>query len=178
MDNLVNIIKVLNKIGQEGVENAQRELGTTRTIRGRKVRRVSSDTLRKSLQYKAVKRGNAFRIDFTSKTNYGDFIHEGVNGTKLKVGSKYSFKKPMINVSAVKGWIKNKPIRLRDKSGQFLKNTPQNLDRAAFAIAKSIAEKGIVGVPYFTLGVERAIKKNEKALEQAMLKDLDINIKL
>jgi hypothetical protein len=79
----------------------------------------------------------------------------------------------MANRKAVLKWIRVKGIKGRDKKGRFISN-----EQLSFAIARSIAQKGIVGVPYFTLGVERAMKKNEKALEQAMLKDLDINIKL
>lgn len=175
MDNLVNIIKVLNKIGQEGVQSSKRSLTASRKVRGRRVRRVATGDLAKSLNYKVVKRGNNFRIDFGSSVDYADYIHEGVNGTKLSVGSKYSFKKStkMANRKAVLKWIRVKGIKGRDKKGRFISN-----EQLSFAIARSIAQKGIVGVPYFTLGVERAMKKNEKALEQAMLKDLDINIKL
>ena len=173
MDNLLNITKVLNKIGKEGVESSRRSITARRKIRGRSVRRVASGELAKSLNYKVVKRGNNFRIDFGSSASYADFIHEGVNGTKINVGSKYSFKKKMINRTAVLKWIRVKGIKGRDKKGRFITN-----DQLSFIFARSIAEKGIVGVPYFTLGVERAMKKNEKALEDAMLKDLDININL
>jgi len=168
---LINISKVLNKIGKEGVESSRRSITARRKIRGRSVRRVASGELAKSLSYKVIKRGKDFRIDFTSSASYAEFIHEGVNGTKINVGSKFSFKKKMVNRGAILKWIRTKGIKGRDKKGRFITN-----DQLSFIMARSIAQKGIVGVPYFDLGIERALKRNQKALEDAMIKDLDINI--
>lgn len=168
----MNIIKVLNKIGQEGVESSRRSLTASRKIRGRRVRRVATGELSKSLSYKVIKRGNNFRIDFTSSATYAELIHEGVNGTEISVGSKFTFKSKMVNRKGILKWIRVKGIKGRDKKGRFITN-----EQLSFMIARSIAQKGIVGVPYFTLGVERAMKKNEKALQEAMLKDLDTNFK-
>ena len=38
---------------------------------------------------------------------YGIFIEEGVNGTKLKRGSKYSFKKKFVNIAAIEKYVKS-----------------------------------------------------------------------
>ncbi len=177
MDKLPNISKALNKFGKEAVEAGQLELGTTRTIRGRKVRRVATDTLRKSLYHQVLVRKGKYRVVFGAKgeaENYASFVHEGVNGTRLKVGSKFSFKKPVANIGAVRKWIETKGIRPRAKDGKFLPNTESNKKALAFVIARSIAQKGIVGVPYMELGVIKAQKKFQKEINEAMGKDIDL----
>ena len=166
--------KALNKFKDEVVENAQRELGTTRVIRGRKVRRVNSDALRKSLFGKVKFRNQGFQIDFSSKMDYANFVHEGVNGTRLKVGSRYSFKSKFINIDAAKEIVKGRKFRIR-KNGKFVtkqgEEGKKNINGAAYVIAKSIAEKGIVGVPYYTLGIETALKKGFENIENAITID-------
>ena len=166
--------KALNKFKNEVVENAQRELGTTRVIRGRKVRRVSSDALRKSLFGKVKFRGQGFRIDFSSKMDYANFVHEGVNGTKLKVGSKFSFRSKTINLKAAEQIVLGRKFRIRE-NGKFVKKTPQKVKQATYLIARSIAEKGIVGVPYYSLGLETASKKSFSKIADAIAIDA-INI--
>ena len=90
--------KELGKFSELAIEKAQLELGTTRTIRGRKVRRVAKGTLGKSLFSTIKTRDGRITMQFRSKVDYADFVHEGVNGTRVKVGSKYSFKKKNINL--------------------------------------------------------------------------------
>ncbi len=174
MSQLINTTKALNKFGKDVVQDAQRELGTTRTIRGRKVRRVMSDTLRKSLFYQVFNRKGNFRVGFSAKgdaNKYASFIHYGVNGTKIKYGSPFSFKKKYVNIGAMQSFIRKKPVRLRDKDGQFIKMNDKNIKAAAFLMARSVAQKGIPPVPYYQIAIEKNIKKNESAIIDAIAKD-------
>jgi hypothetical protein len=46
-------------------------------------------------------------------------------------------------------WIKIKPLKLRNRQGEFIKSTESAIKSAAIAIAKSIGENGIVGINYY-----------------------------
>ncbi len=46
-------------------------------------------------------------------------------------------------------WIKIKPLKLRNRQGEFIKSTESAIKSAAIAIAKSIGENGIQGINYY-----------------------------
>ena len=152
--------KALVKFKDQVVENAQRELGTTRVIKGKKVRRVNTDALRKSLFGVVKFRKQGFQINFSSKMDYASFIHEGVNGTKVKNNAPYSFKGKYVNIGAIREYIKDSPKFKIRKNGRFVAKTKESINSTAFVVARSIAERGIVGLPYFSLGLETASKKD------------------
>lgn len=160
------------------IKRAKLELGANRKIRGRKVRRVSSGDLHKSLYGKTFERKGGVTVGFGSRVRYADFIHEGVNGTSVKLGSKYSFKSRNLAEGVVAKWIKQKPVRLRDKDGKFIPMTDKNINSAAFLIGRSIAKNGIVPLPFMRLGVEAALKKFDtkflKAIEVDLKNEIDI----
>jgi hypothetical protein len=174
MKDQIETNKALQAFGADMVEYAQGQLKVTRTIRGRKVRRTASGTLGNSLFYQVLKRREAYRIEFNAKgvaKQYAAFIHDGVNGTEVQYGSPYSFKEQYVNIEAVKQWMRVKPVRLRDKDGQFIPNTEDNFNNAAFRIARGIAKNGIPPVPYFQEAADRIYPKHEQALADAMAKD-------
>jgi hypothetical protein len=174
MSDLINISKELNNFQRKVVEGAQRELGATRTIRGRKVRRVSSDKLRTSLYGRVFVRKNVYSIGFGASgeaQEYAAYIHEGVNGRKVKYRSPFSFRKKFVNIGAMEKYIRQKPVRLRNKDGAFIKMTDKNIKSAAFAMSRTVAEKGIAPVPYFRLSLERELKKNESKIVDALASD-------
>jgi len=170
--------KTLNELGAKVVVRAKLELGTTRTIRGRKVRRVATDELRNSLYHRVFRNKSKYTIGFLAKgnpANYAMFVHEGVNGTKVNVGSQFTFKKqPPTEV--IKEWMRVKKIRLRTKDGKFVKKTEQALNGAAFAIARGMKQNGVVGVPFFQLGIDNEIDKYLPKILDAYITDLDFNI--
>lgn len=174
MKDQIETNKALQAFGADMVEYAQGQLKVTRTIRGRKVRRTASGTLGNSLFYQVLKRREAYRIELGARGpggQYAAFIHEGVNGTQVQFGSPYSFKGRFVNIEAVKQWMRVKPVRLRDKDGQFIPNTEANFNNAAFLIARGIAKNGIPPVPYFQEASDRVYPKHEQALANAMAKD-------
>jgi hypothetical protein len=171
----IELGKALNQFGAEVVESAQLELGTTQMIGGRKVRRVASGALKQSLYHKVFVRKGKMRVDFGG-AEYGLFIHEGVNGTRVNQGSPFSFKSAMVNVGAIERWIKVKPIRLRktfinangQKVSQFVEQNEKNLKSAAIAIAKSVARKGIAPLPFYRLAVDNVYPKWESKIAEAI----------
>lgn len=178
MKDLSHFAKALRKFGEEIVEEAQIELNTTQTIDGRKVKRVASGNLKQSLYSRVyIRKGKA--VMSLGGAEYGIFVHEGVNGTQRNNGSRFSFKSKMVNVGAIEGWIKSKPIRLRktkkNKYGQkvnvFVEKNEANIKSASIAIAKSIAKRGIVGLPFYQLAYDKVWRNYEKKLAEAMAED-------
>lgn len=174
----IELGKALNEFGSAVVENAQLELGTTQVIGGKKVRRVASGDLKKSLSHRVFVRKGKMRVEFGGE-QYGMFVHEGVNGTRVNHGSPFSYKSNMVNLGGIENWIKVKPIRLRktfvNKSGQrvsqFVEKTEANLLSATIAIAKSVARKGIAPLPFYRIAVENVYPKFEKKISEALAKD-------
>lgn len=51
------------------------------------------------------------------------------------------------NIGAIKKWIVDKKIKLRDNKGRFAKRDKKNIDNAAFLISRSISKFGIKNKP-------------------------------
>jgi hypothetical protein len=163
---------LLNEYAATVVERAQSNLRIKRRVRGKVVNRVASGTLLNSLTYKLRIRYNKPTIDFTVKGDagrYADVIEYG-----RKPGAK------MPPVSAIEKWIKIKPLKLRNRQGEFIKSTESAIKSAAFAIAKSIGENGIVGINYYQDAIndtwedysEQLIQAYAKRVEQRFLLNL------
>jgi len=108
-------------LGKLIVERAQLELGTTRTINGKKVRRVASDNLRRGLSYSV----NGKKVNFNTNQAYGGFIHYGVNGTKKTWGSPFSYVSKQPPIEPILKWMRIKGIKVRKTGGSFAKQTPK-----------------------------------------------------
>lgn len=163
---------LLNEYAATVVERAQSNLRIKRRVRGKVVNRVASGTLLNSLTYKLRIRYNKPTIDFTVKGDagrYADVIEYG-----RKPGAK------MPPVSAIEKWIKIKPLKLRNRQGEFIKSTESAIKSAAFAIAKSIGENGIQGINYYQDAIndtwedysEQLIQAYAKGVEQRFLLNL------
>lgn len=163
---------ILNEYALAVVERAQSNLRIKRRVRGKVVNRVASGNLLNSLTYKLRIRYNKPTIDFTVKDaagKYADVIEYG-----RKPGAK------MPPVSAIEKWIKIKPLKLRNRQGEFIKSTESAIKSAAFAIAKSIGENGIEGINYYQDAIndtwedysEQLIQAYAKGVEQRFLLNL------
>ena len=67
-------------------------------------------------------------------------------------------------VQAIRKWINQKPVKLRNKQGQFIPKTDANIDRAAYAMALKIKRKGIKGSNFFSDAFEDEFGKFPKEL--------------
>jgi hypothetical protein len=175
------ITQLMNDFGQEVVEKAMLNLGVYRTVNGKKTRAVASDTLRKSLAFRYDNKYK--RIDFFAKgkaSDYGDFVEQGVNGTRSSVNSPYSFKsgsgggggKGMGTMqTAIYNWMKVKRIQPREPNGSFKKfKTPKAKEAAmegmAFNIMRAIRRRGIPPLFYYRDAVnETLVDFNDKFIE-------------
>ena len=168
-------------LGKLIVERAQLELGATRTINGRKVRRVASDALRKGLNFTI----NGKNLSLNSVQKYGAFIHYGVNGTKKKWGSQFSYGSKQPPLGPIVGWMRKKGVRPRNKAGGFQKQGPKNIKLGgysvstqeaglAFGISKKIKENGIAPLPYYNLAISNVLKTQSALIAKAIKKDVEL----
>ena len=94
-------------------------------------------TLSKSLNFNVkVYPSGALEMDF-SAVDYFKNVEEG-----RRPGS-------MPPTSAIAKWINDKPIKLRNKTGKFIRKTQANINSAAFGIAMSIKTYGIKPTYFF-----------------------------
>ena len=63
------------------------------------------------------------------------------------------------NVSALKSWIRTKPVELKDFNGKTLEDTDANVSRIAFLIGRKINRFGISKTNYIREVVERAFEE-------------------
>ena len=157
-------------LGKLIVERAQLELGTTRTIRGRKVRRVASDDLRRGLSY-SIKGKN---ISLNTNQTYGAFIHYGVNGTRKKWGSQFSYGSKQPPIEPIMKWMRIKGIKVRKSGGAFAKQTPKAVRGLAFGIARKVKENGIAPLPYYDLAIGQVFKTQTVLIDKAVKKDIEL----
>ena len=159
--------KVLARFADDVNNAAKRELGSRRIGKNRSYG-VASRSLQKSLTYK-LKGG---RVSFGSPLPYAAFIHWGVNGTRKNQNAPYSFRSKQPPSGPIIEWMRAKPVRLRDASGKFVKQTESRLKSAAYLIARSIKRKGIVGLRYYTVALETIVPQYREELGEALAQDL------
>ena len=174
-----DIDSALIEFADDVVNASKRELGVKR-IGKNKSYGVATRALQKSLSYrfKYGKKGvRSIQLYAKGKPgNYAAFIHFGVNGTLKRRGSPFSYGSKQPPTDAIKGWMKAKPVRLRDARGSFISQKPYTskrtgkrvdpLDSPAFLIARGIKRNGIAGVYFFERGFRSTWKKREKNLSK------------
>lgn len=157
---------ILNEYALAVVERAQSNLRIKRRVRGKTVNRVASGRLLNSLYYNLKIRYNKPTIDFTVSNDeagkYADVIEFG-----RRPGAK------MPPVKPIEDWIRLKPLKLRNRQGEFIKSTESAIKSAAFAIAKSIGEKGIEGIYYYTEAIDDTWDEYKDKLMEGYIKSIE-----
>jgi hypothetical protein len=160
---------LLNEYAATVVERAQSNLRIKRRVRGKVVNRVASGTLLNSLTYKLRIRYNKPTIDFTVKDAAGKYADVIEYGRKPYPGDPT--KRPPYK--DIMNWIKLKPLKLRNRQGQFIKSTESAIKSAAIAIAKSIGENGIEGISYYQDAINDTWPDYSEQLFQAYAKGVE-----
>ncbi len=164
---------------EDVIERAQRNIGATRTIRGKKRRRVSSGTLQKSLIYFVASSKFKTVIDFTTKNEVDKYA--GV----IEYGRRKGAKPPP--TIAILEWIKQKNIRVQKPGGGFIKLTKrskmypeyfQEQVGMAVMIKRSIAKNGIEGINYYTDAIRDAREDAIPMFMDALKKEIELRITL
>jgi hypothetical protein len=160
--------QILNEYAATVVERAQSNLRIKRRIRGKMVNRVGSnrpDNLLNSLLYKIKVRYGKPTIDFTVKGQAGQYADV------IEFGRKPNSKMPP--VAAIEKWIRMKPLKLRNRQGEFIKSTESAIKSAAYNIARSIGEKGIEGINYYGEAIDDTWDEYKDKLMDAYVKDIE-----
>ena len=157
--------KILNEYAATVVERAQSNLRIKRRVRGKIVNRVSSGNLLNSLLYKIKVRYGKPTIDFTVKGQAGQYADV------IEFGRKPNSKMPP--VAAIEKWIRMKPLKLRNRQGEFIKSTESAIKSAAYNIARSIGEKGIEGINYYGEAIDDTWDDYKDKLMDAYVKDIE-----
>ena len=156
---------LLNEYADAVIERAQSNLRIKRRVRGKVVNRVASGNLLNSLTYKTRIRYNKPTVDFTVKGDAGQYADV------IEFGRKPNSRMPP--VSAIEQWIRIKPLKLRNRQGEFIKSTESAIKSAAYAIAKSIGEKGIEGIHYYQEAIDDTWPEYQDQLMDAFVKDVE-----
>lgn len=174
-----NLTEAIKEFGDESIKFAQIKL-RTKGFAGKKYKTNNTGDLSKGLEYQVKETEKGLVLEFLSAEAYGIFIEEGVNGTKLKRGSKYSFKGKFVNIEAIEKYVESGKFRLKkvytnkegNKVNTFVAKTPENIKSAAFAISRYLALNGIKGIGYMSKGMEQAWENMEPEANKALAKDL------
>jgi hypothetical protein len=164
MDRLQAITEICDLI----VEAAQRNIGATRTIRGKKRRRVSTGTLKDSLNYSADFGSAMVKIKFGAMgraKQYADVIEQG----------RRKDRKPPPYDEIAK-WIKEKPIKLRNSKGAFVKTSKEAIEAAAKRISWAISKRGIEGIYYYREAITSVMETHGDKFDAAILEMIKIKI--
>ena len=156
---------LLNEYADAVIERAQSNLRIKRRVRGKVVNRVASGNLLNSLTSKVRIRYNKPTVDFTVKGDAGKYADV------IEYGRRPGARMPP--VSAIEQWIRIKPLKLRNRQGEFIKSTESAIKSAAYAIAKSIGEKGIEGIHYYQDAINDTWPEYQDQLMDAFVKDVE-----
>lgn len=162
--------EILNEYALAVVERAQSNLRINRRVRGKSVNRFASGHLSKSLYYNLRIRYNKPTIDFTVSNDeagkYADVIEDG---RRPYPGDPT--KRPPI--AAIEEWIKIKPLKLRNRQGEFIKATQETIKAAARRIAISIGERGIEGINYYKEAIDDTWDEYKDRLMNGYVKSIE-----
>ena len=178
---LKNTIQAMQKLGGNVVKEGKR-------ILKKKKKLTRSNTLYNDFDYlvTAQKESVTLQFEFGGAEDYWDFVDEGVRGSggykgsgKMRgQGSPFSFKKKNIARGVVRGWIANKPLKLRNAKGQFIEKSEKNIKSAAFLIGRAIAQRGLTRTQFFTKPFTTELNKQTDAIVEAFGDDLEKQLEI
>lgn len=117
-----------------------------------RMHKKSSSKLYNSIKGDVKEMPNSIRLGFDME-EYGFFQDKGVSGTKRRYDTPFKYTNKQPPIEPIERWIKNKGIVPRNSKGRF--TSKRGL---AFAISRSIKEKGIKPSLFFTKPFEKAFK--------------------
>jgi len=173
-------IQAMQNLGADVITEARSNLKKEK-------KETRSNTLYKDMNYVVTADKNNVELEwrFGGASDYWDFVNEGVKGSggfkgsgKMRgQGSPFSFKKKNIKRGVVLGWIKNKPLKLRDKkTGKFKEKNKANLKTAAFLIGRAIAQRGLTRTLFFDKAYNKEVLKAQEKIGEAFAEDLEAKL--
>ena len=154
------IIDALTSFGDDVTRLAKINIGATRTVNGKRRKIDNTGTLRESLDYGYKVSKNSFSF-FIEMQEYGEWVDKGREKGK---GAP---------PSAIRKWIEQKPLRIRDAQGQFIKATESRINSLAYLINRKIKRKGIEATNFLTDPFERKFKNLPQEIIEAYGLDVE-----
>ena len=167
-----NTIQALQKLGNNVVKEGK-------GILKKKKKTTSGNTLFNDFDYLVTKQQDSVTLEFEfgGAEDYWQFVDEGVKGVggfkgsgrARGQGSPFKFSSKMPPRKPLMQWIKNKPLKGRDKKGRFIKR-----ESFAFLILRSIFQRGLERTQFFSKPFTEQLNKETDNITEAFADDLEI----
>ena len=167
-----NTIQAMQKLGGDVVKEG-------RSILKKKKKQTRQNTLYNDYDYLVTASDSSVTLEFEfgGAEDYWAFVDEGVRGaggykgsgkmrgqgSPFKFGSKMPPRRPLIN------WIKNKPIKGRDKKGRFISN-----ESLGFLIQRAIYQRGLTRTQFFSKPFTQELDNQMESITEAFADDLEL----
>ena len=167
-----NTILAMQKLGGDVVKEG-------RSILKKKKKQTKQNTLYNDYDYLVTASDSSVTLEFEfgGAEDYWAFVDEGVRGaggykgsgkmrgqgSPFKFGSKMPPRRPLIN------WIKNKPIKGRDKKGRFISN-----ESLGFLIQRAIYQRGLTRTQFFSKPFTQELDNQIGSITEAFADDLEL----
>ena len=167
-----NTIQALQKLGNNVVREGK-------GILKKKKKTTSGNTLFNDFDYLVTNQQDSVTLEFEfgGAEDYWQFVDEGVKGVggfkgsgrARGQGSPFKFSSKMPPRQPLMQWIKNKPLKGRDKKGRFIKR-----ESFAFLIQRSIFQRGLERTQFFSKPFTEQLNKQTDNITEAFADDLEI----
>jgi len=167
-----NTIQALQKFGNNVVKEGK-------GILKKKKKTTSGNTLFNDFDYLVTNQQDSLTLEFEfgRARDYWQFVDEGVKGVggfkgsgrARGQGSPFKFSSKMPPRKPLMQWIKNKPLKGRDKKGRFIKR-----ESFAFLIQRSIFQRGLERTQFFSKPFTEQLNKQTDNITEAFADDLEI----
>ena len=167
-----NTIQALQKLGNNVVKEGK-------GILKKKKKTTSGNTLFNDFDYLVTKQQDSVTLEFEfgGAEDYWQFVDEGVRGAggfkgsgrARGQGSPFKFSSKMPPRQPLMQWIKNKPLKGRDKKGRFIKR-----ESFAFLIQRSIFQRGLERTQFFSQPFTQQLEKQTDKITEAFADDLEL----
>ena len=167
-----NTIQAMQKLGGDVVKEG-------RSILKKKKKQTKQNTLYNDYDYLVTASDSSVTLEFEfgGAEDYWAFVDEGVRGaggykgsgkmrgqgSPFKFGSKMHPRRPLIN------WIKNKPIKGRDKKGRFISN-----ESLGYLIQRAIYQRGLTRTQFFSKPFTQELDNQIGSITEAFADDLEL----
>ena len=165
-----NTIQAMQKLGGKVVKEGK---GILR--KGKK----SDGSLYNDFDYlvTADKNSVTLEFEFGNAEDYWAFVDEGVKGAggfkgsgKMRgQGSPFKFSTKMPPRQPLIDWIRNKPIKGRDKNGRFITNKS-----LGFLIQRAIYQRGLTRTQFFSKPFTQELDNQMESITEAFADDLEL----
>lgn len=170
MPNFFSVVDEMSKRFIELMQSDYRLKRRTTTGAGRSLttNRVNTGTLNKSLAYRLKIKSNSIGISVFAKGKANKYFGSMEDGRRAGASAP--------PVSAIRAWIDERRIKLRNKDGKIVKQTDALKNQVAFLIARSIGKKGIKGWNAFEYALENTWEEYQDKLFVAYGKDFEAEL--